>query len=73
MELIHIANATFSSSRIKINHSLENLASKNKTYRIVKEHTLGSAAPKRLGTSARSGEPARQVGSHHRASSRQSC
>jgi hypothetical protein len=38
MELIHIANATFSSLRIK-NHSLENLASKTKTFRIVKEHT----------------------------------
>jgi hypothetical protein len=52
MELIHIANATFSSSRIKTNQliSLENLASKNKTYRIVKEHTM------RFGHTARSGE-----------------
>ena len=38
MELIHIANATFSSS--KENISLENLASKQKTFRIVKEQQL---------------------------------
>ena len=38
MELIHIANATFPSLRIKL--SLENLASKQKTFRIVKEHTM---------------------------------
>ena len=36
MELIHIANATFSSSRIKINHSLENLASKTKLTGLLK-------------------------------------
>ncbi len=41
MELIHIANATFSSS--KENISLENLASKQKTFRIVKEHTMRQA------------------------------
>ena len=43
MELIHIyANATFSSIENKSNQliSLENLASKNKTYRIVKEHVM---------------------------------
>src|SRR5262245_16714037 len=39
MELIHIANATFSSYSSK-NNSLENLASKQKTFRIVKEHTM---------------------------------
>jgi hypothetical protein len=39
MELIHIANATFSSSRIKSNHSnhsLENLASKTKLTKLLK-------------------------------------
>jgi hypothetical protein len=36
MELIHIANATFSSSRIKSNHSLENLASKTKLTGLLK-------------------------------------
>src|SRR5437879_8518468 len=41
MELIHIANATFSSS--KENTSLENLASKQKTFQIVKEHTMRPA------------------------------
>ena len=42
MELVHhIANATFSSSRTKNKSitSLEKLASKQKTFRIVKEHT----------------------------------
>jgi hypothetical protein len=47
MELIHIANATFSSfeskKRIKQSISLENLASKQKTFRIVKEHTTREA------------------------------
>ena len=38
MELIHIANATFSSSRIKSNQliSLENLASKTKLTKLLK-------------------------------------
>ena len=38
MELIHIANATFSSSRIKTNQliSLENLASKTKLTKLLK-------------------------------------
>jgi hypothetical protein len=40
MELIHIANATFSSSRIKINHSLENLASKTKLTGLLKSTRL---------------------------------
>ena len=39
MELIHIANATFSSLRKNHHLSLENLASKQKLFRIVKEHT----------------------------------
>ena len=34
MELVHIANATFSS--LRINHSLENLASKTKLTRLLK-------------------------------------
>ena len=38
MELIHIANATFP---IELEHSLENLASKQKLFRIVKEHAAG--------------------------------
>jgi hypothetical protein len=44
MELIHIANATFSSIENQNHHSLENLASKQKTFRIVKEQTLRSLA-----------------------------
>ena len=51
MELIHIANATFSSS--KENTSLENLASKQKTFQIVKEHTMRPSAP-RVHASSRS-------------------
>jgi hypothetical protein len=70
MELIHIANATFSSSRIKINHSLENLASKTKLTGLLKSTRSSPAALVRFGPGARSAEPARQVGSHHRASSR---
>ena len=40
MELIHIANATFSSLRKNHHLSLENLASKQKLFRIVKEQTM---------------------------------
>jgi hypothetical protein len=47
MELIHIANATFSSfesnKQSTTKSSLENLASKQKTFRIVKEHTTREA------------------------------
>ena len=58
MELIHIANATFSSSRIKSNHSnhsLENLASKTKLTGLLKSTRCAGGA-------ARSGEPAREDG-----------
>jgi hypothetical protein len=61
MELIHIANATFSSSRIRKNHSLEKLASKNKTYRIVKEHAM------RLAARRDQARPPLGTGSRHRA------
>ena len=44
MELIHIANATFSSLRKNHHLSLENLASKQKLFRIVKEQTMRSLA-----------------------------
>ena len=44
MELIHIANATFSSLRKNHHLSLENLASKQKLFRIVKEQTMRSSA-----------------------------
>ena len=66
MELIHIANATFSSSRIKSNQliSLENLASKTKTYQIVKEQHDA------LSRTARSREPSTARGRERLASSR---
>jgi hypothetical protein len=44
MELIHIANATFSSIENQNHLSLENLASKQKLLRIVKEQTMRSLA-----------------------------
>jgi hypothetical protein len=44
MELIHIANATFSSFEFQNKHSLENLASKQKLLRIFKEQTMRSLA-----------------------------
>jgi hypothetical protein len=41
MELIsHIANATFPNSKIEEQFRFENLASKQKTFRIVKEQQL---------------------------------
>ena len=47
MELIHIiANATFP-IEIKQNFSLENLALKQKTFRIVKEHTTRASCDQR--------------------------
>src|SRR5690348_5846480 len=73
MELIHIANATFSSSRIKSKQltSLENLASKNKTYRIVKEHVMRSRSAPRKNScvfSGQNGEWWSQPGSNRRPS-----
>jgi hypothetical protein len=49
MELIHIANATFSSSRIKSNQliSLENLASKTKLTGLLKSTRRAQGAPRR--------------------------
>jgi hypothetical protein len=44
MELIHIANATFSSFEFKETLSLENLASKQKLHQIVKEQSMRSSA-----------------------------
>ena len=45
MELIHIANATFSSLSFKRKHSLENLASKQKLSGLLKSRRCGWATP----------------------------
>ena len=68
MELIHIANATFSS--LRINHlSLENLASKQKLFRIVKEQTMrSSASPQITRRIARSRQLMLHMCSRHHAS-----
>ena len=78
MELIHIANATFSSLRKNHHLSLENLASKQKLFRIVKEQTMRSLASpadhttNRAITPAHVGIPTVRVSSHELASSRAS-
>ena len=56
MELVHIANATFSS--LRINHSLENLASKTKLSGLLKSTRL---VPRDQAS------PPVWTGSHHRA------
>ncbi len=63
MELIHIANATFSSSRIKSNQliSLENLASKTKLTGLLKSTRCA------FGTPRDQASPPLRTGSRHRA------
>ena len=82
MELIHIANATFSSLSFKTKHSLENLASKQKLSGLLKSRrcahrhrrnhaSIRAITPAHVGTlrqSAASG--AHRCGSHGLASSR---
>ena len=76
MELIHIANATFSSLSFKIKHSLENLASKQKLSGLLKSRR-GARWHRQADhtTVARSRQRMREpscwyVGSHELASSR---
>src|SRR5256885_17045578 len=82
MELIHIANATFSSLSFKTKHSLENLASKQKRSGVLKSRrcahrhrrnhaSIRAITPAHVGTLRQLAESAPvRCGSHELASSR---